>query len=399
MEFRLTIDNRETALISEVKKIIPLPVFPDSNHKWPADIQKIAENLSNSQTIIGVERGKKFVIVVVVDQLPLGDIILSTPQNKNAVIFERKTIADLLQSHNDGRYEEQIFRLNGQGTPNHNICFVVEGNPYATHSNRSHNSNGKQQYKRKYGGGGKQNTAAGSNKKLIVSGKCAMMPMNFGNSSLSTTSTLPVAPVAPLDASNSESMQPLLPRPTNLSAISSMFSLQYFKGFSVVRTNNTVESAWYICTAIRKLAGHPERVAYTDISTTHSQNTAAAAPILDINTGNITAETVNVEDNHQQCANGLADSFTSVVSKIKSANISRDNMLEILLAQIPKISAVSARAIAAKFHTMTALLAALPDPTCLNDVRVGKPGQMKKINKNIYSSLVHYMQIDASLKK
>jgi len=63
--------------------------------------------------------------------LHLGDIVLcndSTPDNKELVIIERKTVADLMSSIKDGRYDEQSYRLSGYNTcHNHNIIYLIEG--------------------------------------------------------------------------------------------------------------------------------------------------------------------------------------------------------------------------------------------------------------------------------
>ena len=66
------------------------------------------------------------------ERLPLGDIILHDPaQQKDIVLFERKTLADLAASIRDGRYKEQSFRLietaAATGFHTHNIVYIIEG--------------------------------------------------------------------------------------------------------------------------------------------------------------------------------------------------------------------------------------------------------------------------------
>lgn len=61
-------------------------------------------------------------------QLPIGDIIVKTDENKEVLIIERKTFQDLLASIKDGRYEEQSHRLtHSTGIPTHNIIYLLEG--------------------------------------------------------------------------------------------------------------------------------------------------------------------------------------------------------------------------------------------------------------------------------
>ena len=62
----------------------------------------------------------------IVEQLPLGDIIINDGQN-DIIIIERKTLSDLAASIKDGRYEEQSYRLNGINHHNHNIIYLIEG--------------------------------------------------------------------------------------------------------------------------------------------------------------------------------------------------------------------------------------------------------------------------------
>ena len=64
--------------------------------------------------------------------LPLGDILISQTDSldpeKDLLLIERKSVADLLASIKDGRYEEQSHRLiHASGFPKHNIIYVIEG--------------------------------------------------------------------------------------------------------------------------------------------------------------------------------------------------------------------------------------------------------------------------------
>ena len=63
---------------------------------------------------------------IVVEPLPLGDIIINNGQIDN-IIVERKSLSDLASSIKDGRYDEQSYRLNGLPHHNHNIVYLIEG--------------------------------------------------------------------------------------------------------------------------------------------------------------------------------------------------------------------------------------------------------------------------------
>jgi len=65
-------------------------------------------------------------IQVVVESLPIGDIIIKQNEEEKMYI-ERKSLNDLASSIKDGRYEEQSYRLNGLNIHNHNIVYLIEG--------------------------------------------------------------------------------------------------------------------------------------------------------------------------------------------------------------------------------------------------------------------------------
>lgn len=66
-------------------------------------------------------------IKMVIESLPLGDIIICDDSGNEKVIIERKSLADLAASIRDGRYAEQGYRLNHCDMHNHQIYYVIEG--------------------------------------------------------------------------------------------------------------------------------------------------------------------------------------------------------------------------------------------------------------------------------
>lgn len=60
--------------------------------------------------------------------LNLGDISLQTNDGEELCIIERKSLADLLASIKDGRYDEQSHRLiHSSNLHSHNILYIIEG--------------------------------------------------------------------------------------------------------------------------------------------------------------------------------------------------------------------------------------------------------------------------------
>lgn len=176
------------------------------------------------------------------ERLPLGDIILYDPtQQKDIVLFERKTLADLASSIRDGRYKEQSFRLiesaAATGFNTHHIIYIIEG-----------------------------------------------------------------------DLSRYDDRYTQI---TKTALQSAMVSLMYYKGFSVVRTMNVAETADFILHFADKVAKEgplsvvdtTTAVAYSEVST----------------------------------------------KKEKRDFITRENIGEIMLAQVPGVSAKTASAILSKY--------------------------------------------------
>jgi len=74
-----------------------------------------------------IEKFASIGATIITEQLLLGDVLLRSG-NDEILLFERKSLADLLASIKDGRYEEQSHRLiHTSGMNPHNIIYVVEG--------------------------------------------------------------------------------------------------------------------------------------------------------------------------------------------------------------------------------------------------------------------------------
>lgn len=65
-------------------------------------------------------------IKITKEPLLVGDFIIRK-SGEDVIIFERKSIKDLVASIKDGRYSEQSLRLNSLTIHNHNIVYIIEG--------------------------------------------------------------------------------------------------------------------------------------------------------------------------------------------------------------------------------------------------------------------------------
>lgn len=182
---------------------------------------------------------------------------------------------------------------------------------------------------------------------------------------------------------------------------SAMVSINYFKGFSLMRSSSVDESALMLCNCAYKIGkGEKEhKKAYYKV---HSVNLAqvVATPetnvdVSDVNTPETNANTEtnsNTETKTKEKEEDEKD-YCSVVKKIKKDNITPENIGEIMLCQIPSISSVTALAILAEFKTLPNLIENIKkDPTCLKNITSKTAaGQTRKISKACIENVVKYL--------
>lgn len=104
---------------------------------------------------------------------------------------------------------------------------------------------------------------------------------------------------------------------------SCMFSLNYNKGFSIMRTQCVTETAFYICNAAIKLGNGSSSCHTADMSKKEEEN---------------------------------EKDYVHVVKKVKKDNITPNNIDEIMLSQIPNVSSTIAIAIIEKFGSIKNLI-------------------------------------------
>ena len=221
-----------------------------------------------------------------VEALPVGDFIIEKNETEK-VIIERKSLADLLSSIKDGRYNEQSYRLTGHPIHNHNIIYLIEGDISKIRNDRE--------------------------KQMIHS---------------------------------------------------AIFSLNYFKGFSIMRTSNKEETATYICNCANKMVKKDERGFFCE-----------------------TEPSMNIQDN-------ISPAYSSVVKQVKKENITPENIGEIMLCQIPGVSSTAALAIMKQFKYFPNLIADLQEvgDACLKSVSwENSKGQTKKLNAHCCANIVKYL--------
>ena len=161
---------------------------------------------------------------------------------------------------------------------------------------------------------------------------------------------------------------------------SAMFSINYYKGFSLMRSFNLVETATIICNMANKLQRELDKgkQGYY-ISNTNSNN------ITDTNTNEDNIINNKINTNNKD--------YVSVVKKVKKDNITPDNIGEIMLCQIPSISSTTALAVLQKFKTITELIKQIEmqGEVCLNDIMTTDAnGKGRKISKACVANIINY---------
>jgi len=265
-------------------------------------------------------------IEIIVENLPLSDVIIKDKNNNEKMLIERKTINDLASSIQDGRYNEQSYRLTNCNIHNHNIMYLIEGN-ISMWNNRYTRIN----------------------------------------------------------------------RDTIYSAI---FSIIYYKGFSVFVTSTTVETAEFLLNTALKMHKNDKlstkKYPYyqnMDQDLNHNINKMLNDKKIEENNNttnkiNITLTPEAVDSIKETTVDNTPDlKYSKYVKRQKKGNITPENIDVIMLSQIPHISVDTAMQILNKYKTIYRLINILKDnENELNGFIIkAKTGERKLNSKAIYN--------------
>jgi len=179
---------------------------------------------------------------------------------------------------------------------------------------------------------------------------------------------------------------------------SGMTSLGAFKGFQVLRTCSLTETAEFLLHFTDKII--------RDLKKGKVLFSSIPIPIpttLDTSSGFKTEveKTEDKENKNEQLQentsssdpnpNSNPENYCTVVKKVKKDNVTKENMGEILLCQIPGISAQTAMAIMThNNHSFLQLLEVLKtDPKSLENIKINK----KKISKSAIDKMIHFLLV------
>jgi len=182
-----------------------------------------------------------------------------------------------------------------------------------------------------------------------------------------------------------------------LTLYSAMFSLNYYKGFSVFRSFSLEETATLICNMAYKIEKElGNKQPYYNNKTIASVETVTSVveeePKADVSEA-VVSEAIKEPVSETVVEEADDKDYIGVVKKVKKDNITADNIDEIMLCQVPGISSVSAIAIIKKFKSLANLIKELEaNNDCLNDVSyINTKGQSRKINKTCSINIVKFL--------
>ena len=177
-----------------------------------------------------------------------------------------------------------------------------------------------------------------------------------------------------------EGMFSTLPREEDKKlVISCMASLNFFKGFSVMRTTSIAETAQHIVYMAEKIdkelkAGKEGR---------YFINTSKMSQHVEVVTNDDNTPIMSAPSQTPS-----ATDYCGVVKASKKANITKENIGQMILMQIPGISSITAIEIMRPFANLLEFIDKIrEDKTYLNTVILEAGGKKRKLGSNIVKSI------------
>ena len=141
---------------------------------------------------------------------------------------------------------------------------------------------------------------------------------------------------------------------------SSIASLNYFKGFSVMRTSSVQETAELVLNMCDKIDRNFMKGILPSCMTDNDPTAIAVSALYN--------------EPEEKCYSGF-------VKTVKKDNIQPDNIGEIMLIQIPGISSIYAKAILAKFAGFSNMISQVKSGTADFDIHYDCKGKQRRIPK------------------
>lgn len=198
-----------------------------------------------------------------------------------------------------------------------------------------------------------------------------------------------------------------------LTFYSTIISLNYYKGFSVIKTQNLTESAMFICNTLIKIQKNNEKNKksfYLDKNINKEvENKKQGGSLLKIRKEDILEITTLSEEETEMQPEMQPEEkdYVHVVKKIKKENVTTNNIDEIMLSQVPGISSTIAIAIISKYKSIKNIIVqynnfiegqqtSITKETVIkelfNDIfYINSKGDRRKISKTSTNNLYQYL--------
>ena len=165
--------------------------------------------------------------------------------------------------------------------------------------------------------------------------------------------------------------------------LSSMTSLQYFKGFSIIRTSSIGETAEVVLAMADKIERDSQKGKQPYFLTEAYHQTKNIGSIENVE---------NTIDLSINASTITSSQYCSVVKKVKKDNITPENIGEIILCQIPGISSTTAMAIMKNFNGFPHFINEITkNPQCIENITIESNGKMRKISKNCLDNVRRFL--------
>ena len=161
--------------------------------------------------------------------------------------------------------------------------------------------------------------------------------------------------------------------------ISCMASLNYFKGFSLMRTVSASETAQHIVYLADKIGKElPTKAAAVQVSQVSQEPSSEGS----------TETSTDLQPSSTVQPTVFPAPYCSVVKASKKANITKENIGEIILCQIPGISSTTAVELMKPFGTFAEFMNKIKeDSVYLDSVAIETNGKKRKIGKNVIDGI------------
>ena len=188
-----------------------------------------------------------------------------------------------------------------------------------------------------------------------------------------------------------------------LTIYSAMFSLNYYKGFSVFRSFSLTETATIICNMAYKLGKDETKQPFYKNEKEGKEDKKGKEGKEDKEENCKEGKEGKEEKEDKEGKEGKEDKedkegkeekeYVNVIKKVKKENITTENIDEIMLCQIPGISSVTAITIIEKYKNLSSLIKELEsNPDCLKNIScTNSKGQSRKINKTSIANIVKFL--------